>query len=473
MESKGSSRASLAKAIVALFLYLLGTVILNNTLYAGAVDVFPEARDIATVGGAALLALLAYLARRRPRILGHPHWSFSVAFVFSLSALGIAFGVATFLPALLTLGAIARCVAGAWLYLMVIVAFSELTLSQATAGVLAAFILRGLVAPLLAIIPAFAAVGFYLVMPLLIVLLVERPCARRMERIMESPSENDLALVNARSFFGPTHSVFVSIVVFEAMIGFTLMMDSQIGVVGQATLALPAFAVLLLATLCGKRITRDALFLASTLMVLAGFLLLPIAWLPDSSLEVIASRILLASGGEVFMALNVLVLGALGKRNPVITVSVVLFASAAILAGTELGVAAGYTSSAFIGAGQPEMAMVLVAAITFLFMVYALVYLRSFSFEEIIAGVQPVKEPEVKTSPDDDFDARCNEIADSFGLTRKEREVAAMLARGYSRRAIEEKLVLSQNTIKAHVRSIYRKLDVHSQQEVIDLVEGP
>jgi len=32
--------------------------------------------------------------------------------------------------------------------------------------------------------------------------------------------------------------------------------------------------------------------------------------------------------------------------------------------------------------------------------------------------------------------------------------------------------VLSRNTVKTHVQNIYAKLGVHSQQELIDLVEA-
>ena len=32
-------------------------------------------------------------------------------------------------------------------------------------------------------------------------------------------------------------------------------------------------------------------------------------------------------------------------------------------------------------------------------------------------------------------------------------------------------LVVSENTVKYHIKSIYQKLDVHSRDEVIDLIE--
>ncbi len=62
-------------------------------------------------------------------------------------------------------------------------------------------------------------------------------------------------------------------------------------------------------------------------------------------------------------------------------------------------------------------------------------------------------------------------IAGEFGLTPRETEVAQFLARGYSQKKISEVLVVSDGTTQSHVKSIYRKLDVHSKQEFIDLVE--
>ena len=46
-----------------------------------------------------------------------------------------------------------------------------------------------------------------------------------------------------------------------------------------------------------------------------------------------------------------------------------------------------------------------------------------------------------------------------------------MLARGRDRAYIQEQLVVSRNTVKAHVKHIYAKFDIHSHQDLIDLVE--
>ena len=74
-------------------------------------------------------------------------------------------------------------------------------------------------------------------------------------------------------------------------------------------------------------------------------------------------------------------------------------------------------------------------------------------------------------TPEEAFAARCKAIASEVSLTPREAEVFAMLARGRDRAYIQEQLAVSRNTVKAHVKHIYAKLDIHSHQDLIDLVE--
>ena len=80
-------------------------------------------------------------------------------------------------------------------------------------------------------------------------------------------------------------------------------------------------------------------------------------------------------------------------------------------------------------------------------------------------------ETAVVEAPKDTFDERCQALAGQYGLTPRELEVFQMLARGRDRAYIQEQLVVSRNTVKAHVKHIYAKLDIHSHQDLIDLVE--
>ena len=68
--------------------------------------------------------------------------------------------------------------------------------------------------------------------------------------------------------------------------------------------------------------------------------------------------------------------------------------------------------------------------------------------------------------------ARCLQLAKRHGLTSREADVLELLVRGHSKTRIAETFLISENTVRGHVKHIYAKLDVHSKQELLDLVEG-
>lgn len=55
-------------------------------------------------------------------------------------------------------------------------------------------------------------------------------------------------------------------------------------------------------------------------------------------------------------------------------------------------------------------------------------------------------------------------------LSQREREVTGLLLHGNTVPAIARKLFISENTVRGHTKNIYRKLGVHSKQELIDLL---
>jgi DNA-binding CsgD family transcriptional regulator/MFS family permease len=65
----------------------------------------------------------------------------------------------------------------------------------------------------------------------------------------------------------------------------------------------------------------------------------------------------------------------------------------------------------------------------------------------------------------------CRMLAERFSLTKREEEILFLLARGRTAQYIATSLVITPGTVKTHLRSIYAKLDVHTQQEVLTLVE--
>lgn len=73
--------------------------------------------------------------------------------------------------------------------------------------------------------------------------------------------------------------------------------------------------------------------------------------------------------------------------------------------------------------------------------------------------------------PASSLDEACAAIASGYGLTGRESEVLELLARGRNARSIEQALVLSNSTVKTHIRHVYEKCGVHGHQEILDLVE--
>ena len=107
---------------------------------------------------------------------------------------------------------------------------------------------------------------------------------------------------------------------------------------------------------------------------------------------------------------------------------------------------------------------------TFILVVFLWLGFRSFSFTETIRDVEPIQ-PLPSSEAGASLADRCDQLSEAAGLTEREREIFLMLAKGRNTRFIQEQLVISPNTVRSHIKHLYVKLDVHSQQELIDLVE--
>lgn len=82
-------------------------------------------------------------------------------------------------------------------------------------------------------------------------------------------------------------------------------------------------------------------------------------------------------------------------------------------------------------------------------------------------GADSVSVPETEST----LDACCASVAREGGLTEREAEILVYLARGRTKAYIADALFVTENTVRSHVRNIYSKLDVHTRQELLDLLE--
>ncbi len=69
------------------------------------------------------------------------------------------------------------------------------------------------------------------------------------------------------------------------------------------------------------------------------------------------------------------------------------------------------------------------------------------------------------------FRRRCDELSEQYLLSNREKEVLLILAKGHNAGFIQEQLCVSKSTAKTHINHIYKKMDIHTQQELLKMVE--
>lgn len=73
---------------------------------------------------------------------------------------------------------------------------------------------------------------------------------------------------------------------------------------------------------------------------------------------------------------------------------------------------------------------------------------------------------------EDKVHAACDALADEYALSPREREILYYLGRGYGPRYLAGILPIKENTIRSHVRNIYTKTDVHTQADLLMLIDS-
>jgi DNA-binding NarL/FixJ family response regulator len=89
---------------------------------------------------------------------------------------------------------------------------------------------------------------------------------------------------------------------------------------------------------------------------------------------------------------------------------------------------------------------------------------RALSLDQVISAAR-----EVTGSPVDETESSAGASDGKIVLTRREREVLRLLARGMTDREIADALFISHRTVNAHVASILGKLGVSTRREAATL----
>ena len=147
------------------------------------------------------------------------------------------------------------------------------------------------------------------------------------------------------------------------------------------------------------------------------------------------------------------------------------YASAGLVTALFVGQDALPFSNGFIAnlAGSLQLdAVAQPVVLMFLLLVLVVMFARGFGPAEDERSVRLA----FQVTEDELYARRVDALAETFSLTEREREVIALLNRGAKLSAVGQKMHVSENTVKTHVRSVYRKTGVHYREELYDLMES-
>ncbi len=469
------SRSSLAVGL-AFSLSLVSTWLMNVTAYPGFDNFAPWAREAATtVGGAAGVAWALYARWRPYGFLSRRGFMLALA-LFVLGPAAMLVSLAWTNPALALAGSCARSVVGA--FTGVYIGFALIGLrGPERAGALAAgygvyYLLMGALEPMARGDAVRVLEVLFVVVPLAALCLLYARAVPKMRAAAALDTQADLSPTNPAPFLLLNHRLYVVVVLFQAAMGYATTFGSTHSFPQSLLPALGIIIVVLATMLLHGSRSIDSLYTLAFACALAGFLLIPGAVAGVGPMMQAFCNALCRAGEGLFKIALWMAVASIGARNLVGALPLILMVNGVGAFGFELGAFTGHVTN-YVGEVRPELVFVVVAAIVFGFVMCNFVLGRSFSFDATVAGVEPVRP--VRELADDvatrDYDAVCARIAAEHGLTAREAEVLPLLARGRNVAYIMEDLTLSRNTIKSYVARVYGKLDVHSHQELIDLVE--
>ncbi len=126
-----------------------------------------------------------------------------------------------------------------------------------------------------------------------------------------------------------------------------------------------------------------------------------------------------------------------------------------------LGIYCGTTPVFQIHDGGPAL---LVTSTFFFFFLIAMALRAGWAQEE--------RAQTIPSSPQEEtLEERCVVVAQERGLSPRETEIFSYLGRGHSVAFVAKTLVISESTVRTHVKSIYRKLEVNSKEELLQFID--
>lgn len=489
------------------------TWLINTAVYPLTDAFAPQAQYVAPLSGAIVAFAFAFVCQYRPELFTSRGTIVATIVMVTVMSL-LLYASAFWANAPLAVAAASlRWVA--CILRDIVLGFALMGLSEsACAGVLiCGYALRYVFGLALTVAPLEVKMAaFVLCFPVGLVMLW--PFARvSFERLHAAGTPADLSVTNPLSFLPLSSRMFVAVVMFHAALGFSVTFGG-LGTLLSPAVALIHFVALLAYTLVRKSRSIDTLYELSFLLTLAGLLLVPALCMGDASLTEVSSALCEISS-SLFALVMWLLVARIGARSPAGALPVLCMVRSARGLGIALGLVSGMFATG-MGLLDALRIALLAAGIAFIFAAFNFRMAHSFSFDATVRSVRPLngvrvlaeapgamaraderasdggatgktrepiaasvhgtigskaeQQPPI-TDIGSHLDAFCAQLAREYRLTSRETDVLRLLARGRNAAYIQQELALTHSTVKSYVADVYRKLNVHSHQELIDLVE--
>lgn len=221
---------------------------------------------------------------------------------------------------------------------------------------------------------------------------------------------------------------------------------------------LAGIVLLVASRLLSPRVGASQIYAVGLIFTVAGLVLALVEFVP-----VWVAASVNELGFAVFYFFMVVYWGDLARRVGTSIVRTYALGYTVFQASQIPGMVTGYELAAT--GTQAAMALLLMALVLAFFVVTLLVFNDSRSaLRQWLTAGEPVETT-------DEIPEVCAILAAAHALSPREREVLSLLARGRTAAYVGRSLGIAPDTAKTHMRSIYRKMDVHTQQELIERIE--
>lgn len=456
---KNKGRIGIFASIFFVFLY---TFIYDDLIFSDNWGADSTLVSVVSLSSVIVLVGLAILAMKKPESLSGILLNTASVSCAILGAVLILTGTPQPTPSLIVgallveigfdWGLVAACLVMSVLPTRTIALFSS-------AGAIAAYA----ISVALSFLPHDAMIAVYLICGPCVVLPIMHVVNPLLESLRKTVPQDEVRITRPTTWVPFNGTLFVSFFIFMIFYGFGLFgLTGQEAVQGSFAACIIAAAMSFL--VIRKSMYMDYIYLVSALFVLLGIFMLFL----QGSLYAIFGSTAFRMAAICFYFLQMFTWGAMAAKNRQSALASIAWGSAICLLGNEVGwILRGAVNT--LGRIDQQLSLAIASVFGLTFIAYIFFGMHDFSLYKTVHNIEPAKAATI--ARDNSAESMCAAVAENFGLTNRESEILVFLARGRNCSIIEQELTISRNTVRSHVRHIYEKLDVHSQQELIDFVE--